>query len=418
MENVITQSINNLLRLLGLSSEEANSLDNWVIFGLIILIAFFADFVCKLVLLKVVKKLVMKTKATWDDIIFDERVMAKLCHVVAPVLIYFLFPIAFPAGSPLYGFFLKITQIYIIAVVMRFFITFCTAIYIVYDQIEKYHDRPLKGLLQTVQVIIFFVGGILIFSVLFNKSPASLLAGLGASAAVLMLVFKDSIMGFVSGIQLSANNMLRPGDWISMPKYNADGVVIDVTLNTVKVRNWDNTITTIPPYALVSDSFQNWRGMHESGGRRVKRSINVDMNSVKFCTPEMLEKFRKIALLKDYIEETEEKLKAYNLECGVDDSVLVNGQRQTNLGVFRAYLERYLRSLSAVNQEMNLMVRHLQPTEKGIPMELYFFSISKVWIEYETLQADVMDHVLAVISEFDLAVFQNPTGTDFRSIKK
>jgi miniconductance mechanosensitive channel len=183
MENVITQSINNLLRLLGLSSEEANSLDNWVIFGLIILIAFFADFVCKLVLLKVVKKLVMKTKATWDDIIFDERVMAKLCHVVAPVLIYFLFPIAFPAGSPLYGFFLKITQIYIIAVVMRFFITFCTAIYIVYDQIEKYHDRPLKGLLQTVQVIIFFVGGILIFSVLFNKSPASLLAGLGALEA-------------------------------------------------------------------------------------------------------------------------------------------------------------------------------------------------------------------------------------------
>jgi len=418
MENVITQSINNLLRLLGLSSEEANSLDKWVILGLIIGIAFLADFVCKLILLKVVKKLVNKTKAKWDDIIFDEKVMAKLCHVVAPVLIYFLFPIAFPAGSSLYSFFFKITQIYIIAVVMRFFITFCTAIYIVYDQIEKYHDRPLKGLLQTVQVVIFFVGGILIFSILFDKSPASLLAGLGASAAVLMLVFKDSIMGFVSGIQLSANNMLRPGDWISMPKYNADGVVIDVTLNTVKVRNWDNTITTIPPYALVSDSFQNWRGMHESGGRRVKRSINIDMNSVKFCTPQMLEKFRKIALLKDYIEETEEKLKAYNQECGVDDSVLVNGQRQTNLGVFRAYLERYLRSLSAVNQEMHLMVRHLQPTEKGIPMELYFFSISKVWVEYETLQADVMDHVLAVISEFDLAVFQNPTGTDFRSIKK
>ena len=187
----------------------------------------------------------------------------------------------------------------------------------------------------------------------------------------------------------------------SMPKYNADGVVIDVTLNTVKVRNWDNTITTIPPYALVSDSFQNWRGMHESGGRRVKRSINIDMNSVKFCTPEMLEKFRKIALLKDYIEETEGKLKAYNQECGVDDSVLVNGQRQTNLGVFRAYLERYLRSLSAVNQEMHLMVRHLQPTEKGIPMELYFFSISKVWVEYETLQADVMDHETSLKLRYD-----------------
>jgi Small-conductance mechanosensitive channel len=300
---------------------------------------------------------------------------------------------------------------------MRFIVTFCTAIYIVYNENEKYHDRPLKGLLQTAQVIVFFIGGILIISVLFDKSPASLLAGLGASAAILILVFKDSIMGFISGIQLSANNMLRPGDWITMPKYNADGIVLEVTLNTVKVRNWDNTITTLPPYALVSDSFQNWRGMHESGGRRVKRSINIDMNSVRFCTLEVLEKFRKISLIKEYIEETEEELKAYNQERGVDDSVLVNGRRQTNLGVFRAYLERYLRNLSSVNQDMTLMVRHLQPTEKGIPLELYFFTYSKESAVYEQIQADVMDHVLAVVSEFDLAVFQSPTGADFRSIK-
>lgn len=418
MGNEITQWINNLLRLLGFTPGEANNLDQWVIIGLIIGIALLADFICRLILLKVVKKLVTKTKATWDDIIFDEKVTTKLCHIVAPVLIYFLFPIAFPQGSAFHAFILKISEVYIIAVVMRFIITFCTAVYFVYNENEKYHDRPLKGLLQTAQVFVFFVGGVLIFSVLFNKSPASLLTGLGASAAILILVFKDSIMGFISGIQLSANNMLRPGDWITMPKYNADGVVLEVTLNTVKVRNWDNTITTLPPYALISDSFQNWRGMHESGGRRVKRSINIDMNSVKFCTPEMLAKFRKIALLKDYIDETEDKLLTYNKECGVDDSVLVNGRRQTNLGVFRVYLEHYLRSLSSVNQEMHIMVRHLQPTEKGIPLELYFFSISKVWIEYEGIQADVMDHVLAVVSEFDLAVFQNPTGTDFRLLSK
>nr|WP_321438651.1 mechanosensitive ion channel domain-containing protein [uncultured Bacteroides sp.] len=409
--------MNNLLRLLGLTPEEANRFDQWILIGMIIGIAFLADYVCRLILLKVVKKIVTKTKATWDDIIFDEKVMTKLCHIVAPVLIYFFFPIAFPKSSELYTLILKTTEIYIIAVAMRFVVTFCTAVYIVYNENEKYHDRPLKGLLQTVQVIVFFIGGILIVSLLFDKSPASLLAGLGASAAILIFVFKDSIMGFVSGIQLSANNMLRPGDWITMPKYNADGIVIEVTLNTVKVRNWDNTITTLPPYALVSDSFQNWRGMHESGGRRVKRSINIDMNSVKFCTPEMLEKFQKIALLKDYIEETEEELKAYNQECGVGDSVLVNGRRQTNLGVFRAYLERYLRSLSSVNKDMTLMVRYLQPTEKGIPLELYFFTFSKEVAVYEEVQADVMDHVLAVVSEFDLAVFQNPTGTDFRSMK-
>jgi len=418
MENAITQWMNNLLRLLGLTPEEANRFDQWVIIAMIIGIAYIADYVCRMILLKVVKKIVTKTKATWDDIVFDDKVMTKLCHIVAPVIIYFFFPIAFPKDSELYGIILKVTEIYIIAVSMRFVVTFFTAIYIAYNENEKYRDRPLKGLLQTAQVIVFFIGGILIFSVLFEKSPASLLAGLGASAAVLMLVFKDSIMGFISGIQLSANNMLRPGDWITVPKYNADGVVIEVTLNTVKVRNWDNTITTLPPYALVSDSFQNWRGMHESGGRRVKRSINIDMNSVRFCTPQMLEKFRKIVLLKDYIEETEEKLMAHNKESGVDDSILVNGKRQTNLGVFRAYLEKYLRSLSTVNQEMTLMVRHLQPTEKGIPLELYFFTTSKETAVYEEIQADVMDHVLAVIPEFELAVFQNPTGADFRSLSK
>ena len=229
-------------------------------------------------------------------------------------------------------------------------------------------------------------------------------------------VFKDSIMGFVSGVQLSANDMLKVGDWIAMPKYGADGTVIEVTLNTVKVRNWDNTITTIPPYLLVSDSFQNWRGMRESGGRRVKRSINIDMNSVKFCTPEMLDKYRKIRLLKDYVEHTEAVIEEYNKEHHIDNSVLVNGRRQTNLGVFRAYLTAYLKSLPDVNQELVCMVRQLQPTDHGIPMELYFFCAIKDWVPYEGVQADVFDHVLAIIPEFDLQVFQSPSGRDFQRV--
>lgn len=239
------------------------------------------------------------------------------------------------------------------------------------------------------------VGVIIIVSTLIDKDPVNILTGLGASAAILMLVFKDTIMGLVAGVQLSANDMLRPGDWITMPKYGADGTVIEVTLTTVKVRNWDNTITTVPPYALVSDSFQNWRGMRESGGRRVKRSINIDMNTVHFCTLEQMKTFEKQAWMSDF-EKT--------------------GKEEVNLYVFRHYLEYYLRHNPRVNTELILMVRQLQPTPQGLPIELYFFSANKDWIPYERLQAEVFDHLLAVLPEFGLRVFQSPSGLDVLSL--
>lgn len=299
--------------------------------------------------------------------------------MVAPVIIYVFIPVAFAeTSSSTLGFIQRVCLIYILITFLSFINSFLKAVYAVYSEKEQLRDRPLKGMLQTVQVILWFVGAIVVVSILIDKSPLSLLAGLGASAAILMLVFKDSIMGFVSGVQLSANDMLKVGDWIAMPKYGADGTVIEVTLNTVKVRNWDNTITTIPPYLLVSDSFQNWRGMRESGGRRVKRSINIDMNSVRFCTPEMLDKYRKIRLLKDYVEQTEAVIEEYNKKHHIDNSVLVNGRRQTNLGVFRAYLTAYLKSLPDVNKELTCMVRQLQPTDRGIPMELYFSVPSRI----------------------------------------
>ena len=321
--------------------------------------------------------LIRKTKATWDDIVFDRKVLIHLSRMVAPVIIYIFIPVAFAeTSSSTLGFIQRVCLIYILITFLSFINSFMKAVYSVYSEKEQLRDRPLKGMLQTVQVI----------------------------------------MGFVSGVQLSANDMLKVGDWIAMPKYGADGTVIEVTLNTVKVRNWDNTITTIPPYLLVSDSFQNWRGMRESGGRRVKRSINIDMNSVKFCTPEMLDKYRKIRLLKDYVEHTEAVIEEYNKEHHIDNSVLVNGRRQTNLGVFRAYLTAYLKSLPDVNQELVCMVRQLQPTDHGIPMELYFFCAIKDWVPYEGVQADVFDHVLAIIPEFDLQVFQSPSGRDFQRV--
>lgn len=413
MEQLV-EKIKAILMGAGVSQPLADTTDQVIAVCLILIIAFLGDFVCRHLLLGVVSRLVRRTKATWDDVVFDRKVMIHLSHLVPPVLIYSFIPLAIHEAEVL-DFIQRICLIYMIVVFLRFISVFLSAAYQVHSQRERFRDRPLKGLLQTVQVILIFIGVIAVISILINKSPLVLFTGLGASAAILMLVFKDSIMGFVSGIQLSANNMLKVGDWISMPKYDADGTVIEVTLNTVKVRNWDNTITTIPPYALVSDSFQNWRGMEESGGRRVKRSINIDMQSVKFCTPEMLDKFRKIQLLKAYVDETEQLVTKHNQEHGIDNSVLVNGRRQTNLGVFRIYLTNYLKSLPHVNQEMTCMVRQLQPTERGIPLELYFFSSIKAWVPYENLQADVFDHLLAIISEFDLQVFQNPTGADFRS---
>ena len=411
----LLKNIDQILIGWGVSPQAAMAVDEFIAFALILLLAFVADAICRKVLLKVIARIVKQTKATWDDILFDHSVMVHLSRMVAPVIIYLCIPIAF-AGSTAMAFVQRLCLIYIIVTFLSFVNSFLKAAYTVYSEMESLRGRPLKGLLQTLQVLLWFIGGIVVVSALIGQSPLTLLAGLGASAAILMLVFKDSIMGFVSGVQLSANDMLKVGDWITMPKYGANGYVIEVTLNTVKVRNFDNTITTIPPYLLVSDSFQNWRGMRESGGRRVKRSINIDMTSVRFCTPEMLEKYRKVNLLKDYIDQTEEVVRVYNEENHIDNEVLVNGRRQTNLGVFRAYLTAYLKSLPVVNTELNCMVRHLQPTDHGLPVELYFFSNVKDWIPYEAVQADVFDHVLAIIPEFDLRVFQSPSGADFERL--
>ena len=419
MGDVVMKEVHQGLITIGVDSVWADKLDNFTVLLRIIGVALLGNVICRRIILRAIAKLVKRTKATWDDIVFDHKVMVHISRMVAPVLIYLFIPIAFPehTDSGLLDFLHRVCLIYILAVFLRFLSVLMGAIYHVYSEREQYKDKPLKGLLQTVQVMLFFIGGIVIISILIDRNPMVLLTGLGASAAILLLVFKDSIMGFVSGIQLSANNMLKVGDWISMPKHDANGTVIEVTLNTVKVRNWDNTITTIPPYLLVSDSFQNWQGMRESGGRRVKRSINIDMGSIRFCTPEMLAKYRKIQLLKDYIDQTEKVVKEYNKENRIDNSILVNGRRQTNLGVFRAYLTNYLKSLPTVNQDLTLMVRQLQPTETGIPMELYFFSTDKDWVPYEGVQADVFDHVLAIVPEFGLRVFQNPSGEDLKELR-
>lgn len=415
----LQQWINSYLVKWGLVHDSANIWDNLIVLLLVIIVTVAIDYTCRYLFLGLFKRFAKRTRNQWDDLIVERKIINKLMHLIPAILVYIMLPLALPREEmpTLLGILQMICSIYIVAVILRFINAALNLLLEIYNRKEAFKNKPLKGFVQIIQVLVFFVGFIIIISILIGKSPATLFAGLGASAAILMLVFKDTILGFVAGIQLSANDMLRPGDWITMTKYGADGTVIEVTLNSIKVRNFDNTITMIPPYALVSDSFQNWRGMQESGGRRVKRSINIDMNSVRFCTPEMLAKFRKISLLTEYIDTKQKELERYNEEHNIDDSIKVNGRRQTNLGVFRAYLVNYLKNNPNVNKDLTCMVRQLQPTEKGIPMELYFFAATTVWIPYESIQSDVFDHILAVLPEFGLQVFQEVSGSDLHHLR-
>lgn len=398
----IQEWINNSLIKSGIISDAASESDNTIVLLLIILVTVLIDYTCRYIVLGMFKRLAKKTRNQWDDLIVERKIINKLMHLIPAVLVYLLLPVAFPPDETpnVLSILQMLCKIYIIAVALRFINASLSVTHEIYNRRESFKNKPLKGFIQLLQVTMFFIGLILVISILIGKSPTTLFAGLGASAAILMLVFKDTLLGFVAGIQLSANDMLRSGDWITMDKYGANGTVIEVTLNAVKVKNFDNTITTIPPYALVSDAFQNWRGMSESPGRRIKRSINIDMNTVCFCTPEMLATFRNMPLLTDYL----------------NASSRVNEGRQTNIGIFRAYLVGYLQSLPNVSRELTCMVRQLQPTETGIPIELYFFSSVKEWVSYEDIQSDVFDHVLAVIPEFGLSVFQNLSGNDLRNL--
>lgn len=416
--NEIQDWVQQLLVDLHIIKDEPNYLDNILILTAIVLITFCIDYICRRVMLNAFKRIARKTKNQWDDLIVERKIINKMMHIIPAILTYVLLPIAFPKNEmpQLLAFLQKACAIYIIAVSLRFLNASLNVIQEIYSQRNILKNKPVKGFVQILQVALFFVGAILVISVVIDKSPVSLFAGLGASAAILMLVFKDTILGFVAGIQLSANDMLRPGDWITMEKYGANGTVIEVTLNAVKVRNFDNTITTIPPYALVSDAFQNWRSMKESGGRRIKRSINIDMNSVRFYnTIDELLEVNTIPFVASLMEEKRTMMKNWkNDEFG---KIKAFTDRPTNLGFFRYYLQSYLYFMvSTMNHDMTFLVRYLQPTEKGLPIELYFFTTQTDWKSYETVQAEVIEHIIAVIPRFGLALFQDVSGNDLRNI--
>lgn len=379
--------MNGILISWGVDPKIANTFDEMIIAALLVILAIGLDYLCQAIFVGSMKKLAQHTHYQWDSLLLKRKVVHHLVHTIPGILVYALLPLAFIRGKGLLLLSQKICAVYIVFALLLAINGFILVFLDMYNMRQVNKNRPIKGFMQVLQVLLFFIGGIVIIAILIGKSPASLFAGLGASAAILMLVFKDTILGFVAGIQLSANDMLRPGDWITVPGSNANGIVQEITLNTVKIQNFDNTISTIPPYTLVNASFQNWRGMVESGGRRVMKSIFLDLNTIKFCTPDMLDTFRKeIPLLADYQPD--------------------EGVTPTNSQMFRVYVEKYLTSLLVVNTDLDLIISQLQSTEYGVPIQIYFFSRNKVWKEYERIQSDIFDHFFAMVPKFQLKVYQ------------
>ncbi|KIO36950.1 mechanosensitive ion channel family protein [Shewanella sp. cp20] len=381
-----------------------------------LLIAFIGYVVVKRGVVSTMNIVIQRSKVRWDDIFMQHRVLEKLAKLVPALILNILLPLALVEHPLLSSLADRLLDVAIV-------ILFVRAVFSVLDAGNEIADvnlisrrLPIKSFVQLLKLFMFFVAIIISISVLAEQSPVYFLSGLGVATGLVMLVFKDTILGFVAGIQLAANRMVSPGDWIQMDKYGADGAVEEVSLTTVKVQNWDKTITMIPAYALVSDAFKNWRGMSESGGRRIKRAVNIDIDSIAFLNAEQLKRLGKINLLKDYLARKQAEITEFNANIQ-DGDMPVNSRNLTNVGTFRAYLLEYMRKHPKVHQEMTLLVRQLAPTTEGLPIEIYIFTNDTRWAAYEDIQADIFDHIYAILPQFNLRAFQAPTGADVRSLK-
>jgi len=390
------QIIKEWLISIGLSGNWAENLTNLTDFVIVVISSIIAYYIAKLIIVHIIKRLALKTASNWDDIMLEHKVFNRMAFLIPGIIIYSFAPVTLREFNHIPEIIQTLTKIYMIFVTLFIINSFFNAVLEISQSYELYKSKPIKGYIQVAKIIIFLIGSILIISVLINQSPMLLLGGLGAFSAVLLLVFKDALLGFVSSLQISANDMVRNGDWITMNKYGADGTVIDISLSTVKVQNWDYSITTLPTYSLISESFQNWRGMTESGVRRIKRSIPIAMSSIKFCTNEFLQKFENDEFIKDYIAN--------------------NKSDVTNIEVFRAYVYAYLKQNPNLDHEKTLLVHQLQPTETGIPLEIYAFCKIQEVNTFEDIQASIIEHMLAIIHKFDLQVYQNNYLDNLRMI--
>ena len=383
----------------------------------LITLAWIANALARGIVLKLVRSFIQRYWAKFGEVMIEVRLFQRLAHLVPAIVVKLLAPWLFAGSASLSGMAEIAVNVYLVVIGLFVIDAFLNATLVFYQDHEISARLPMKGVSQALKIIINAVGVIFVLSILFDKNPLFFISGLGALTAVLLLVFKDAILGLVAGIQLSVNNLVRKGDWIEMPKSGADGEVIEVSLTTVKVQNWDKTITSIPPHALVTDSFKNWRGMSESGGRRIKRSISLDLRSIRFVDEKLMARFREIEILKDYLAEKEEEVEVHNQFEKVNLAEPVNGRRLTNAGTFRAYCIAYLRTNEKIHKDgMTFLVRQLAPTEKGLPIEIYVFVNDVAWVNYENVQGDIFDHLIASLERFDLRAYQMPSGRDVSTL--
>lgn len=380
-----------------------------VILGIII-VCLIVDRITKRVILRGIKKFVHKTENTLDEILYQKKVFHNLAHI-APAVIVYLTSQWFQNSEMIQ----KVVYAYILLIIGLTAFKLLDVVVEVYRTKEFSKSRPIKGLIQVVKIGIAIFGAIFIIAIFIGDATAwALLSGVGGMSAIIILIFKDSILGLVAGIQLSANNQLRIGDWIEMSKFGADGEVVDISLTNITVSNWDKTLTNIPAYKFIDESFKNWQGMSEAGGRRIKRALYIDMSSIRFMDEALTKRLKKVELLTTYLNQKEEEITVYNKEHNMANTV--NGRGLTNIGTFRAYVLEYLKANAHIHQDYTLLVRQLAPTNQGLPIEVYCFTNDTAWANYEGIMADIFDHLLAVLEQFDLRVYQNPTGHDFKKI--
>jgi miniconductance mechanosensitive channel len=380
----------------------------------VVILSLLIWFFTKEILLGVVNSFAKKTKTELDDILVENKFFNSLAHLLPLLLLDYFFTIVFFAFPRIEDFSERINDVLIIFVILVSLRRLMNAFGQILAKRPMMQGKPINAYVQTLKIILTIVFSIIMLSVLTKQSPVYFLTSLGAMTAILLLVFKDTILGFVGSIQLSANDMVRIGDWVTMEKYGADGDVVEINLTTVKVQNFDKTITTVPTYSFIADSFKNWRGMSESGGRRIKRAVNIQIDSVQFASPELLKKLSEMKLIGSFIQQRQKEIQAYNQEMGLDEEQ-INARRQTNLGLFRRYLDFYLRHKPEIHQEMTIMVRQLPADRHGIPIEIYCFTNTTAWGEYESIMADIFDHIFAVVKRFELRIFEDPSGEDIRS---
>ena len=389
-------------------------LNSLSILGILAVLSLVAFWITEKIIIKLLTKMLQKTSTQMDDILIKHNVFKRLTYVV-PALIFYNFAYAAPQFTNM----IQRASLVLMAIAGLMVInSFLNALNDIYKK-TKYHERlDINSYLQITKLIINILGSVVIVGIIMNKDTTLLLSGLGAMTAVVMLIFKDTILSLVASVQISSNDLFKVGDWVEAPQFGADGDVVDIGLHTVKIQNWDKTISVIPTHKLIDSTFKNWRGMSESGGRRIKRSLFIDINSISLCSPETLEKYKKFELISEYIDRKQKELSEHNQANNIDTSELINGRRLTNIGTFRAYIEAYLKNNSLIHKEMTFLIRQLDPTEKGLPMQIYVFSNDIDWVRYEGIQSSIFDHLLAVVPEFGLRIFQNPTGKDFGTIGK